>query len=185
MKFLRTFDVEIIRLPEGEHRFPFEVDEKFFSLFEDNSILSKGNLLAVVVLKKDVNLIEARFEIDGTVELICDRSLETFDYPLHTVQKVLFKYGPEEMEINDEIYMITRDTPKINFAQLIYEFIFLAVPLKKIHPDYLEEMDEEDYDSEGKLVYISEEEREEDETPTAKEDVDPRWEILKNLKKKD
>ena len=57
--------------------------------------------------------------------------------------------------------------------------------MKKIHPDYLEEMDEEDYDSEGKLVYVSEEGLEDDETPTAKEDIDPRWEILKNLKKKD
>jgi uncharacterized metal-binding protein YceD (DUF177 family) len=185
VKFLRTFDVEIIRLPEGEHRFSFEVEDNFFSLFEDNSILSKGNLTAVLVLKKEVNLIGAQIEIEGTVELICDRSLETFDYPLHTVQKVIFKYGPEEMEINDEIYMITRDTPKINFAQLIYEFIFLAVPLKKIHPDYLEEMDQEDYDSEGKLVYISEEELEDDETPTAEEDIDPRWEILKNIKKKE
>lgn len=185
MKFLRTYDVEIIRLTEGEHRFPFEVNDKFFSHFEDNSILSKGNLIVAVVLKKEVNLIEALFEIEGTVELVCDRSLETFDYPLKTVQKVLFKYGPEETEINEEIYMITRDTPKLNFAQLIYEFIFLAVPLKKIHPDYLEDLDEEDNDSEGKLVYTSEEEWEDDETPAAQEDIDPRWEILKNLKKKD
>ena len=32
--------------------------------------------------------------------------------------------------------MITKDTPNINVAQLIYEFILLAIPAKKIHPDY-------------------------------------------------
>ncbi len=182
---MRTYDVEIIRLTEGEHNFSFDVNEEFFSKFEDTSILSKGNLIATVVLKKEINLLEAQFKIEGTVELVCDRSLETFDYPLKTDQKVLYKYGPEEMEINEEIYVITRDTPKINFAQIIYEFIFLAIPLKKVHPDYLEEMDEEDYDSEGKLVYVSDEGWDDDEAPSPHEDTDPRWEILKNLKKKD
>jgi len=163
------------------------VGDEFFNKFEDNTMVSKGNLLANVILNKDVNLIEALFEIEGTVELVCDRSLETFDFPLKTKEKVLYKYGTEEQEINEEIYVITRDTPKINLAQLIYEFILLAIPAKKIHPDYLEEMDEEDYDSEGKLVYVSDDEWEDEneEPSSAQEETDPRWEILKNLKKKD
>lgn len=186
MKFLRDYEVEIIRLKEGKHIFSFDVNDQFFKNFEDNNILSKGSLAATLVLKKDVNVIEAIIKIEGTVELVCDRSLEVFDYPLETVQKVLYKYGPEEAEINDEIYVITRDTPKINFAQLIYEFILLAIPAKKIHPDYLEEMDEDDFDREGKLVYLSEQGWEgDDENTSSEEDSDPRWEILKKLKKKD
>ncbi|MEX2593778.1 MAG: DUF177 domain-containing protein [Anditalea sp.] len=186
MKLLRTYDVEIIRLKEGKHDFSFGVGDEFFSKFEDNNIVSKGNLVANVVLVKEANLIEAFFEIEGTVELVCDRSLEIFDYPLKTVQKVLYKYGPEETEINEEIFVITRDTPKINLAQLLYEFILLAIPAKKIHPDYLEEIDEDDFENEGKLVYLSNDVGPEDDTSSAsKEDTDPRWEILKNLKKKD
>jgi uncharacterized protein len=187
VKFLRTFDVEIIRLKEGKHNFSFEVGDEFFNKFEDNTMVSKGDLVANVVLNKDVNLIEALFEIEGTVELVCDRSLETFDYPLKTEEKVLYKYGVEEREINEEINVITRDTPKINLAQLIYEFILLAIPAKKIHPDYLEEMDEEGYDREGKLVYVSDDEWEDEneESSSDEEDTDPRWEILKHLKKKD
>src|SRR5690606_29009408 len=128
---------------------------------------------------KDVNLIEVLFDISGTVELICDRSLEPFDYPLNTTEKLLYKYGPEEQEINEEIYIITRDTPKIALAQLIYEFILLAIPAKKIHPDYKVEMDEEDFDEEGQLVYVSEEESDEDEdvdSLSSDVDTDPRWE---------
>ena len=188
MKFLRNYNVEIIRLKEGRHSFSFEVSDEFFSKFEDNHLVSKGNLVANVVLSKDVNLIEVLFDISGTVELMCDRSLETFDYPLKTTEKLLYKYGPEEQEINEEIYIITRDTPKIELAQLIYEFILLAIPAKKIHPDYKVEMDEEDFDVEGQLVYVSEEQSEEDEdndSLSPNEGTDPRWEILKNLKKKD
>lgn len=184
MKFLRAYDVEIIRLKEGKHTFSFEVNDEFFNKFEDNTIVTKGNLVADLTLVKEANLIEALFEIEGTVELTCDRSLEPFDYPMKTVQKVLYKYGPEEKEINEEIYVITRDTPKINVAQLIYEFILLAIPAKKIHPDYLEEMDEEDFKNEGKLVYLSDERSEED-TSSPNGVTDPRWDILKKIKKKD
>ncbi len=188
MKFLRNYSVEIIRLKEGKHRFSFDVNDKFFSKFEDNHLVRKGNLVANVVLNKEVNLIEVGFDIGGTVELVCDRSLEIFDYPLTTTEKVLYKYGAEEQEINEEIYVITRDTPRIELAQLIYEFILLAIPAKKIHPDYKVEMDEDDFEEEGRLVYISEEESEEDEDQDSispNGGTDPRWEILKNLKKKD
>ena len=185
MKFLRTYDVGIIRLKEGKHDFSFHVKDEFFSYFEGNTILSKGNLLVNVILQKDINLIEAEVNIDGTVELVCDRSLETFDYPLTTSQKVIYKYGLEEKEINEEMYLITRDTPHINFAQLIYEFILLALPAKKVHPDYLEEMDRDDYENEGKLVYVSDGDGEDDQVSSSRGDSDPRWEILKKLKKKD
>ena len=133
---------------------------------------------------------EATFEIEGDVTLTCDRSLETFNFPLFTSEKIIYKYGLEEMEVTEDVFMITRDTPSINVAQLIYEFILLAIPVKKIHPDYLEEMDEEDFEGEGELVYISDEEfddnlsEEKEESNESEEKTDPRWEILKKLKKK-
>ena len=186
MKFLRNYDIDIVRLREGKHIFSFEVNNEFFSQFEDNNLVTNGDLTVRVVLHKDINLIEALFEIDGTVELVCDRSLETFDYPLNTADKILYKYGAEEQEVNEEIYIITRDTPRLKLAQLIYEFILLALPAKKIHPDYIGEMDEEDFDDEGQLVYMSDEEGEDEEEDSPSEDnADPRWEVLKSLKKKD
>jgi len=64
----------------------------------------------------------------------------------------------------------------INVGHFIYETIALQIPLKKLHPDEIEE-DEEHND----YVYIddAEEEIEQDE-----ENIDPRWAALKNLKKK-
>jgi uncharacterized protein len=189
VKFFKAYDIEIIKLKEGKHQFSFPVTDGFFNHFEDNDIVKKGNLTADIILDKQANLIEATFDIKGPVELTCDRSLELFDYHLDTNQKVRYKYGPEEAEINEEIFMITRDTPKINVAQLIYEFIILAIPAKKIHPDYEYEMDDDDFEAEGELVYSSDEpdaeEPESDQQQDSEENTDPRWEALKNLKKKD
>ncbi|MBS9524089.1 DUF177 domain-containing protein [Litoribacter alkaliphilus] len=190
MKFFKDYDIEVIKLKEGKHEFSFPVTDEFFKHFEENEIVSKGNLTALVTLSKEANLIDAIFDIKGSVELTCDRSLELFDHPLETTQRVRYKYGPEEAEINEEIFMITRDTPKINVAQLIYEFIILAIPAKKVHPDHVYEMDEDDFEAEGELVYSSgdvedEPSEQDEESSESEENTDPRWEALKNLKKKD
>ncbi len=188
MKFLRNYNIDVIKLKEGKHEFTFPVDGEFFSHFQHQEFLKEGNLITTIYLNKLTSLIEVVFIIKGSAKLVCDRSLEEFDQELYTEQKVICKYGLEETEVTEDVFMITRDTPSINVAQLIYEFILLAIPAKKIHPDYIEEMDDEDFDGEGELVYFSDEkddEVEDKETSSEKksEKIDPRWDILKNLKK--
>jgi uncharacterized metal-binding protein YceD (DUF177 family) len=188
VKFWKTFDIEVIKFKEGHHELDFEIEDKFFQSFEDNELLKKGKLTVRVIMEKGVNVIELTFLIKGTVELTCDRSLEVFDHNLNITEKMIYKYGPEEQEIDENVYMITRDTPSINVAQLIYEFILLALPAKKIHPDYKNELDDEDdFDTEGGFVFLDEEIEEsedsnEDEEPKP---VDPRWEQLLKLKNKE
>ncbi|WP_026954550.1 YceD family protein [Algoriphagus vanfongensis] len=187
MKLLRSFDIEIIKFKEGIHEIEFLIDDQFFGLFEDNDLVEKGNLTTRVTMHKGANLIEMEFDISGTVRLTCDRSLKEFDHPLEIHEEILFKYGSEETEIDENIYMITRDTPKINVAQLIYEFILLGLPAKKIHPDHKNELDDDEDEAQGLYVYIDgeagqEEDIQEEENEENKP-VDPRWEMLKNLKK--
>ncbi len=190
MKFWRTFDIEVIKFKEGKHEIDFEIGDSFFQNFEDNEIVEKGQLTIRVIVNKGANVIELDFHIKGTVQLTCDRSLEVFDHPLDFSEKMMYKYGAEEQEIDESVYMITRDTPSINVAQLIYEFILLALPAKKIHPDYRNELDDEELEVEGGYVYLESEteEEEEAEESTPEEEikpVDPRWEQLMKLKNKE
>jgi uncharacterized metal-binding protein YceD (DUF177 family) len=60
----------------------------------------------------------------------------------------------------------------------MYEFIVLAIPIKKIHPD-LKDEEENDDGSNVKIVYSTSTEKEE----KKEEEIDPRWEKLKKLKK--
>ena len=147
--------------------------------------MDKGNLTVRVKVDKGANLIELTFHIVGKVTVVCDRSLETFEQPLDFTEKMIYKFGSEVKEIDESVMMITRDTPSINVAQLIYEFILLALPLKKIHPDYRNELDEEDNELEGGFVYLDEASTDgstEEESTTS---VDPRWEQLGKLKNKE
>lgn len=188
MKFWKTFDIEVIKFKEGRHVIDFEIGDAFFQNFEDNEIVEKGNLAVRAILDKGANLIEVNFHIHGSVQLTCDRSLEVFDHPLDFPEKMVYKYGSEEKEIDENVFMITRDTPVINVAQLIYEFILLALPLKKIHPDHRNELDDEELEVEGGYVYIDDELESDDENSESTEEikpVDPRWEQLKKLKNKE
>lgn len=188
MKELRNFNIDIYRLSNGTHEYSFDIDNSFFEFFE-SGLIQKGKAVAKVILRKTDSLIEAAFAIEGDVELECDRSLNLFDYPFSVTERILYKYGEEEMELNDEIYIITKLTQKINIAQHIYDFINMAIPMKKISPEYRDEDDEND-ESLVKLVYISggdedideDEEVNDDEDEISEDELDPRWDVLKNLK---
>ncbi len=178
MTNLSEYDIDIYKLANKVYDYRYFIDQNFFKNF-DNSLVTQGNLQATVVLDKQENLITVGFHITGTVELECDRSLEKFNYPLTVNEKLLFQYGTEEQELTEEIIIITRNTQRINVAQFIYEFIGLAIPMKKLHPKYRE--DENPF-VEGEIIYTSDHVQDKD-RQVDDDSIDPRWNILKNLKK--
>lgn len=168
-----AYSVNIVGLSNKEHHFFYEFGSEFFRKY-GTDLLAEGTFRADVLLNKHETFIEVEFKIKGIARLTCDRSLEPFDYPIETENKIVFKYGEEYQEMTDEIVVIPRDTASLELGQYIYEFISLAVPLKKLHPRFQDEND----DVEGKIVYSSEaSDKKKDE-----EEIDPRWNILKKLK---
>jgi uncharacterized metal-binding protein YceD (DUF177 family) len=144
VKDLRTFEIDIIALKLGSHSFTFKLDNEFFAYVKEhlNGFIEKGDCNAQVILEKNEQLIRATFIIDGTVELVCDRSLDEFDYEVDVEETILYKYGEEERELTEEIVLITRRTPSINVGELLYEFLMLDIPMKKLHPRFWDEEDE-------------------------------------------
>ena len=180
MKVLRKYEIQIFKLSNGSHDFEFELDKEFFDLFE-NEIVNKGNLHAKVSLEKSETMIQTVFSITGTVELECDRSLDLFDFPIDLERTFIYKLGDETNELSDEAMVIPRDTQKLNVASIMFEFIGLEIPMKKLHPRYSEE--EEDDEDEVLLIYSSEE-NDQTEDQENEETIDPRWASLKKLKNK-
>ncbi len=179
MKGLDKYTIEIFKLSNAKHEYDFEVGNAFFEHFE-NSPVDEGNIKVHLNLDKRETFIEAIFKFSGSVVLTCDRSLDLFDFRLEEKGKLIFKYGEEEMEVDDEISIITKATQRINIAQYIYDTICLSIPYKKLHPRFEEE--EEDDDSPGTLIYRDENPDNSEGTDQENENIDPRWDILKNLK---
>lgn len=166
------YRVNIAGLSNNVHNFRYEIDDAFFSQY-GKDLVSGGSFQAEVVLDKTETMITAGFEIHGMATLICDRSLEPFDYPIDLHKVVIFKFGDQDEELSDEIVSIRRDTAQLEIGQYIYEFISLEVPMKKLHPRFRDE----ELPGEGKIIYTSGADAGPKDEP-----ADPRWDILKKLK---
>ncbi|MEQ8238966.1 MAG: DUF177 domain-containing protein [Cyclobacteriaceae bacterium] len=164
----KKFEINIFNLSNKTHQFDFVVSDSVFEYFE-YSIVEKGSGTCHLELQKSETMMTLNFNINVSVELTCDRSLQTFDYPIEVEEEIIIKFGDSDYMLSEDVLVIRNDSPSINVMEFIYEFISLSVPMKKLHPD-LE--DEEAPD----LIYSSEPEEKAEET------ADPRWEALKKLK---
>lgn len=170
MKALKKYVIDIFGLSNKSHDFELPFDDAFFEAHEDCP-LSHGKGKCNLVLKKTASMITIQMEITGSIELECDRSLEKFDYPLQIKRDVIFKFGAERKELSEDVYVILKDEQNINIAPFLYEFIILGIPMKKLHPKF-ENEEEEDI-----LLTFEDEQTEEQEV------IDPRWAALSKLKR--
>src|SRR5690348_12787072 len=108
----RDFSVNILGLSKGVHQFEFQLEEGFFQKY-GQEVITKGRFAARVTLEMKETFIEADFKIEGNAFLICDRSLDEFDYPISITRKIVFKYGEEPKEVSDEIIIITHDQQRL------------------------------------------------------------------------
>ena len=178
MNKLNTYNIDIFKLRNTTHVYDFEVKSSFFKVFEDREI-TEGKATVIAQIKKSELMLEMNMRIKSKIKLTCDRSLDTYDYQLETNNNIIFKYGDNWEELSDEIVIIPRDEQRINVAQYIYEFIRLAVPMKKLHPRFVR--NEQGDGSLHELVYCSSEKEKKN---RVNEGTDPRWEKLKAIKNK-
>ena len=141
---LNTFKIDIFRLENKQYLHEFEGNSDFFEAL-DQDLIKKGNFKVKVVLNKNETMIQMMYQITGSVELTCDRSLDLFDFPVEIMQKMILKFSDHNEEITEELMLIDRNTQYINVAQDIFDFIGLQIPIKKLHPRFIK--DEVTYES--------------------------------------
>ncbi|WP_420149642.1 YceD family protein [Spirosoma sp.] len=176
MNVLRTYDIHIVGLENKRYEYDFTSDDAFFAALEQD-LIEKGSVQTHLVLDRSETMLRLDFHITGTVEQTCDRSLDEYDEPVDTRQTMLLKFGDHNEELSDDIELIERNTATINVARYIFEFISLSLPMKRLHPRFRDEEDSDDDLQNGKVIYRSDADTNDEEQP----DVDPRWAALRKL----
>jgi uncharacterized metal-binding protein YceD (DUF177 family) len=172
VKDLRKYVIPFAGLKEGRHEFEFDVDDSFFDQF-DSSEIKKGKMGVNVVLMKNQQVLELSFDIKGLVKTVCDRCLDEFDFPLSYQGKLFFKFGEKSYELTDEIIILSPSEHEINISQFIYEFIHLALPYRRIHPNI-----DEASSCNAVMIQKLEEFRTDD---IKKANYNPSWDKLKDI----
>jgi len=165
------YSIPLAGLKEARYTYDFRIGDDFFEAFEGSEI-KRGEFSAFVVLEKCSTHIELDTVINGRAEVVCDRCLEAFNLPLSSANRLIVKLGREWEEADPDMIAMPLDAHEIDMSQFFYEYIHLALPLKRIHPD----------DSEGRTTCNPEMIRKlEEHLMTGEVDSDPRWDELKKL----
>jgi uncharacterized metal-binding protein YceD (DUF177 family) len=179
VKGLREFEIPYVGLKVGVHKFSYDIDGKFFQHFEDSPIQDCKVHVRLEFEKKETFFI-LNFFIDGWVKTECDLCLSAFNKSIFGDFTCYIKFAedPANLSEESEIIFITRDETVIDVSQLVYEYINLCLPMRKLG---CEKIGEEPQCNKEVLKYIAKEKKEGEEKQG--DEVDPRWAALKNLKK--
>lgn len=138
---LREFDIAFVGLKPGIHEFQYNVDNKFFESFDNtNSLPGHCNASVKVTLDKSNALMLLRFDIDGSVEVPCDRCGNPLNLTLWDEFNLVIKSVDNAGEMNDseedpDIFYIGRTESHLHLAGWIYEFVLLSIPNQRICPE--------------------------------------------------
>lgn len=122
------------------------------------------------------NTIQLFFRASTTLMLTCDRSLEEFRYPVSVSYKVLYKPNAEPQEDEEQaLRPLNTSSNTINIEEEVRDSLLLSLPIKKLHPRFL--------DTEGNEIPFFETFAESDEdAPDENEPADERWDALRKLR---
>jgi uncharacterized metal-binding protein YceD (DUF177 family) len=168
VKDLKEFTIPFSGLSEGKHTFEFEVNKRFFEVFEYSDI-EDADISVALTLNKLSTFFDIEFTLKGKVHVACDICTELFWQAIKNHKKIVVKFGEEFNDEDDELIVIPRSESSLNVALYIYEQIILALPSRMVHPkgECNEEM----------IAHINKYRINEEK----KDDIDPRWAGLKNL----
>ena len=132
----REFDIAFVGLKPGAHEFNYEVDDKFFADFKEMEF-TNCQASVKLTLQKNTSFMMLKFEIDGSVNVICDRCGNSLVMTLWDEFPLVVKQveNPEEMNQNEEdpdIFYISRTESHLHLADWIYEFVILSIPSQRM-----------------------------------------------------
>ena len=135
MSSRREYEIAFVGLKPGVHEFNYEITDRFFEEYGEQDFRD-CKATVKLLLEKTNNFMMLRFQVGGTLQVICDRC--SSDLPLNlfedftvTVKSV---ENPEEMNDTEEdpdVFYISRGESHLQVAPMIYEFINLSVPTQK------------------------------------------------------
>ena len=174
MNDLHLYNIPFVGLKDGVSEFNYSIDGSFFEHFP-NSPISNCEVTVKLFFEKKPSLFILSFELDGTVNVECDRCLQRFDQPIFLNYNLYVKLKDNEIEKENEadVVYISRTETHLDIAPYIYDYINLSLPVRKVHP--LNENGKEQCDPE--IIKILNNKKEQKQPA-----VDPRWEALEKLK---
>jgi uncharacterized protein len=129
------YHITLSALKEGKNEINFQMDQNFFQKFDLDEPIKQAQLIVDIVIDKWQDILQCSFNIRGTLEVTCDRCLDSLTINLDTNNILKVKLGQSDEEWDADTVEIAKSGNVFDFEQYIYEFVMLGIPLQKVHPD--------------------------------------------------
>ena len=191
MKPIKQYIVDLDSVKDIPLNISYNLSESFFSLFEDTPV-SKGNVHTNISIEScGLNEFFIKVKLDGNIKLPCDRCLGEMDQLVSISDTYKVRYGMD-IRIGDEFVSMSKDDPEYDFtldegvstfdlSSLIYELLTLSIPIKHVHLEGECDPEMEKVLQEHLAVLPGGNDEEVTEDSNEGDDIDPRWNALKQI----
>lgn len=136
MNSKKEFEIPFVGLQPGIHKFEYQITDKFFVAYQHQDFTSCEALVRLFLDKK-ANFMLLKFEIGGSINVICDRCGNSLPIELWDEFNIVVKLVEDPDLMNDQeedpdVYYISRGESHLHIANWIYEFINLSIPMQKM-----------------------------------------------------
>jgi len=132
----REYEIAFVGLKPGIHVYEYRIEDKFFVPYGAQDF---ENCMANIKLSLDKNngFMQLKFDVDGELNVACDRCGNTLPTQLWDEFNIIVKIvdDPEvmnEQEEDPDVYYIARGESHLHLADWIYEFVNLSIPSQKM-----------------------------------------------------
>ena len=172
--FSSLFVISLRGLSCEELRFDFEIPSTFMSRYSDSLVQACSGELHVLLHKSDT-LLDISMLIDCVVDLKCDRTLRSFSERLQIKKQLWAKYSDHLPSSNKELIILPHSCETLCLDQDVYDYISLSIPIRRLHPDYRKE-EEEQSSIANDLIYSTL-----SSSSSTLSTIDSPWQSLRNL----
>lgn len=128
------YKIQLAALPQGTFEQDFVCDTEFFKAMESIDILG-GDVDVHLEITHKNGVYDCCFEIDGEIDIECDRCLEPMKHIVEADYHLIVKYGLEYDDSSDEVLIIPQEWTVMDFSQIILDTILLTIPIRHIHTE--------------------------------------------------
>lgn len=156
-------------LRPGKYTYSYTLTDEFFDEWENDEIRG-GNVKIEVEMERMEHMLMFSFSLSGELTTMCDRCLGDLIVPVEGEEHLCVRFSDTETCDDEDVVVLPENAFEIDLSQWLYEYAAVRIPMQHIHPDG-------ECDPEVTKYIIAEEDEQ-----RGGDEVDPRWEALKNLK---
>ncbi len=132
-----SYVIDFKGLDMGLHHFEYVANGGLFAQYDGCELLG-GSCNVVVDLQRSESMLTFDVDIEGVVDVACDRCLEPCGVEVDFVGLLVVKFSDDEAlqsEYDGEIMWLPTGATEVDLTQYIYESIILSLPYQRVHPE--------------------------------------------------